>query len=137
MKIESVTKTNEESKKETIDRIEHQDPAYGDIFTVAGLPEGMEGFWGNTRKDMLETHKWRDKWEVVNSNNAPHAKTVCKQPDGTHTMGDAILMMRPKSIGEEEQRKRHELAKLRSKRTKAEFKEMAERMGVKTIDDHK
>jgi hypothetical protein len=95
----------------------------------------MEAWWGNTKREMLEMAKYRDKYVVVDSNTAPGVKSVGKQADGTHVVGDAILMMRPKEMSERKTKEIQELRKVRLKRSRSEYLEMAHKMGVKPIDD--
>jgi|WetSurMetagenome_2_1015567.scaffolds.fasta_scaffold65171_4 hypothetical protein len=134
MAIESVEKKTSEIIKETKDRVEHTDPKYGDIFSVEGLPKGMEACWGNTKKESLEESKWRDRYQVVNSNTAPDARTIGKQLDGTHVIGDAILMMRPKELGDRIRKDQADMAKARRDRVKREFQQEGEKAGMKTFD---
>jgi len=135
--VEPTPKEIREQVREQEEKVRGQAAERGefrDIFTVEGLPPGMEACWLNTRKDLLEASKWRDKYEIVNSQNAPNVKTIGKQLDGTHIIGDAILAMRPKEIGEKLEKERRELAKARLRRIKREFIEEGLRHGVKTFD---
>lgn len=140
-KIEPGSKSPEQIIKETKDRVESSRKESGepiDIFTVEGLPEGMEPYWLNaTKKDLLELSKWRDKYEIVNSQNAPNARSVAKQVDGTHQMGDAILAMRPKEVGERIHREQQELARRRFQNVKREYEQEGRKQRIKTFDHSK
>lgn len=137
-KFEISEKTDKEKAEEAKYRMEHTDPAeFRDIFEVRGVPKDKEAFWGNTKRDMLEMSKYRDKYEVVNSNNAPGTETVGKQVDGTHQIGDAILMMRPKSIGDKKRAEVRDVHEKRRAKSKAELYELARQARVKLIDDER
>ena len=137
-KIEMVEKSPEEMKKEAKHRIESTDPdEFKDIFDGKGVPDGKVLVWGNTKREMLEMAKYRDKWEVAEANTAPNLRTVGKQADGTHVIGDAIAMLVPKEVLDRKQREMVETLKARKARSKAELMEMAARMKVKVTDDER
>jgi hypothetical protein len=146
MAIESKPATEgtiKEIKAEVSEKVNKTDPRTGDIFSVRGkLPTDMEFCWLNTRKEMLEGDKFRGKYVVVNSQNAPGLETVCKQEGGTHQMGDAILAMRPKAIGEQERKELANRASNMRKGPKRDFErgtaEELAKHGIKkrlTFDD--
>jgi hypothetical protein len=92
----------EGSSKEIKKQLEDRWDPNRDIFTVDKAPPGMEMCWLNKKPESLEQMKMARGWEVVNSTNAKDVKTVGKQQDGSHQIGDAILAMRPIEIGDRE-----------------------------------
>jgi len=133
--IRTPTHSNEEMRKETIDRIRSLDPNGPDIFRVRGGDKKFQYYWGNTRKEMLEQMKFAKGFEVVNKDNDPNVETIAKQSDGSHTMGDAILLRRPIELEQEERRQQREREKRMRKRPKEEMREEAAKLRMKTLDD--
>lgn len=125
-------------KEETTEKIEKTIAKRGgpiDIFEVRGGRPDVEYCWLNTRKDALEFEKLRGKWEIVNSTNDPNVKTVAdKGEGGTHIIGDAILALRSKEIGEAERRAVKEMMDRRKRRVSEEFRESARGTGIKIIE---
>lgn len=136
--IEIVEKTQKQIKEETDRKIEQVSDLKGgplDIFEVRGGDPNMEYRWINTRKDALEFEKLRGKWEIVNATTAPNVKTVAERGEGgCHVIGDVILAMRPKSIGEAEQKRIAEIRRARRERIRNEFVEQARQHGIKPIE---
>lgn len=119
--------TSKQIKEEVIAKSEKV--SEGDVFSLRFHDPKFEYMWGNTKKEMLEQMKFAKKYEVVNKENSPNLQTIARQADGTHQMGDAILLRRPKEIGEAEKRDMVELARSRRKGPKREFeKEAAEEL---------
>lgn len=136
--VKFTEKSEKQIKEETIEKIDRISSQKGplDIFEVMGGDPHMEYRWLNTRKDALEFEKLRGKWEIVNSTTAPNVKTLAdKGEGGVHVIGDVVLAMRPKSIGDEERRKTQEIRRKRREGLKREFVEEAYRRGIKPIEN--
>jgi hypothetical protein len=107
-----------------------------DPFEVRGVPDKMEVYWGNTQQARLEREKWGRGFEVVGSEHKS-IKTLSQRPDGTHVMGDAILLIRPKEMGDREREALAERSKANRKEDRQQFEEEGRKAGVPTFDENR
>lgn len=126
--IKQVEPTTKEAKGVVIDAVGRDiDP-----FEVRnGKPE-MEYYWGPTNQSRQEQEKLRRGFEVCTD---PKISTICRKPDGTHQLGDAILMQRPKEMGDREREYLRQKSASHKRQPKQEFSEEAQRSHVETFEE--
>ncbi len=123
------------SKREASDVVKDIMNREADPFLVEGGDPGMEYYWGSAHQQRQEAEKYARGFETVTGVTDPKLRTTGRRVDGTHQIGDAVLLRRPKEVAEWERKRNEELSRAHRKMPRKEFEEMARQQGVKITKD--